>query len=124
MFYAGVVVCTTICQIVFSYPGVIAFDDCLTALAEYNEKIRKYQIAPKMTGSTLFYNSGCLEIKTTTTMTEDSVKNAVFKKFGPAAYVPDKNIRRILKRQYYDQPPVPEHFSTRGSWKTLLKKQR
>ena len=99
MFYAGIVVCTAACQLVLSYPGVISHDDCLVALAGYNVKIRGFQIAPKMTGSLFFYNGGCFEIENKT-ITENGVKTVLWKKFGPAAYESDKNIKRILKRRY------------------------
>ena len=105
MFYAGVVACTTVCQIIFTYPGVISFDECLTVLSKYNKKITKLQIAPKLTGKSFFYNFGCFEIKKT--IDKDGVEAAVFKKFGQASYIPDKNIKRILKRRYYDYPQNP-----------------
>ncbi len=91
---------------VFTYPGTLTHDDCLVELADYNEKIRGNQIAPKMTGTTLFYNSGCFEIDDYM-VTRKDVKLVLWRKFGPAAYVPDKNIKRILKRQYYDYPQNP-----------------
>ena len=118
MWYYGLIICaaaTSTCNIQTS-PGVETFDKCLNVQAVMNQKFIGAQILSRLylsDGSGHHLNFGCFEYEVigydeTKEVDKKLVELETWHRFSPQARPkPDKNIKRILKREFYDYPRPP-----------------
>lgn len=108
-------ICSVTCGINISV-GVSTFDKCLDVQAEMNQKYIGVQLSGRLyftDGSGYHVNFGCFEYKLQNDKKFAGINNKLLRlrawnKFGPYSKPPpDSNIRRVLKRQFYDYPRPP-----------------